>query len=162
MAVVVYLVVGARVSAPAAASSYAAAGVIPLLSTTGVPVHVRSTRALATVSLTAASADAALSKLVSVKLSPDDGASTASATFPVNGWARTSPSLVVFFTPVSAFPYVTLDAAGSFTLISAAGHFNTSTPDGATSAAIAQALGLAPSSGRRLVKKTPALVSADL
>jgi hypothetical protein len=162
MAVVVYLVVGARVSAPASASAYAAAGVMPLLSTSGAPVHVRSTRALATVSLTAASADADLSKLVSVMLSPADAASTASATFPVNGWARTSPSLVVLFTPVRAFPYVTLDAAGSFTLISAALNFNTSTPEGATSAAISQALGLTSGSGRRLVKRSSAKVVADL
>lgn len=78
MAGVVYVVVGARASTPAAASSYAAAGVFPLLSTSGGPVHVKSTRAFTVASVTSASADADLKKLISVALTPADGSSASS------------------------------------------------------------------------------------
>jgi hypothetical protein len=163
MAAVVYVVIGARVSSQPGTSVYTAAGVVPLLATSGAPVHVRSTIAVAPVTVTASSADESLAKISAIALSPADGSSAASLTFKVNGWARVSPSLVVFFTQVQAFPYVSLDSAGSYTPVTATGYFNSSTPDGAIASAVANALSVTLPGGRRLVKKSSsAQVVADL
>ena len=162
MAAVVYIVIGARVSSQPGMSAYTAAGVVPLLATSGAPVHVHSTIAVTPVTLTASNADESLAKISAIALSPADGSSVASLTFNVNGWARVSPSLVVFFTHVNAFPYVSLDSTGAYTPVAAAGFFNSSTSDGAIASAVAQAFFTSLPGGRRLVKRTSAVVVADL